>query len=155
MRRFSWVSCCAVAASWTCDAKLHARNLTIPLADRCILSAVDLQARAGAIIAIVGPNGSGKTTLLRALSGEIAAVADLALNGIPVAGARLAGLAAIRAILPQATPLAFPFLVGEVVRLGLTEGLSAHDPVVAAQALAAVGLNGFSNRFYQELSGGE
>jgi iron complex transport system ATP-binding protein len=134
---------------------LAATKLTIRIGQRVILSAVDFQARAGAITAIVGPNGSGKTTLMRALTGEIAADGDLTLNGIPVMAARPARLAAIRAVLPQATPLAFPFLVGEVVRLGLTAGLSAHDPNVAAQALTAVGLNGFANRFYQELSGGE
>jgi iron complex transport system ATP-binding protein len=134
---------------------LTATNLTIRIGQRAILSAIDFQARAGAITAIVGPNGSGKTTLMRALTGEIAADGDLTLNGIPVTAARPARLAAIRAVLPQATPLAFPFLVGEVVRLGLSAGLSAHDPNVAGQALAAVGLNGFANRFYQELSGGE
>lgn len=34
-------------------------------------------------------------------------------------------------------------------------GGSAHDPGVAAQALAAVGLNGCANRFHQDLSGAE
>ena len=134
---------------------LTATNMTVRIGHRTILSAIDFQACAGAITAIVGPNGSGKTTLMRALTGEIAAEGVLALNGTDIAAARPARLAAIRAVLPQATPLAFPFLVGEVVRLGLTAGLSAHDPNVAAQALAAVGLNGFANRFYQELSGGE
>ncbi|NJS39158.1 MAG: heme ABC transporter ATP-binding protein [Rhodobacteraceae bacterium] len=134
---------------------LTATNLTIHIGQRAILTAVDFQARAGAITAIVGPNGCGKTTLMRALTGEVAGVGDLSLNGVSVNGARPARLAAMRAVLPQATPLAFPFLVGEVVRLGLSSGLSAGDPQVASQALAAVGLNGFANRFYQELSGGE
>ena len=134
---------------------LTATNLTICIGSRSVLTDISFAARAGAITAIVGPNGSGKTTLLRALTGEIAAEGQLSLNGIAVAGTHPARLAAIRAVLPQATPLAFPFLVGEVVRLGLTAGLSAHDPNVAAQALAAVGLQGFASRFYQELSGGE
>ncbi len=78
---------------------LYARILNIRIADRCILSCADLQARAGAITAIVGPNGSGKTTLLRALTGEIAAIGDLTLIGIPVAGAGLgAGWAGWRAL---------------------------------------------------------
>ena len=134
---------------------LRAKDLTIHIGRRTLLSGVDFTARAGAITAIVGPNGSGKTTLLRALTGEIAADGDLTLNGIAVPGARPAHLAAMRAVLPQATPLAFPFLVGEVVRLGLMAGLSAGDARVAGQALAAVGLKDFAHRFYQELSGGE
>lgn len=134
---------------------LNASNLTVRIGQRAIFSAADFQARAGAFTAIVGPNGSGKTTLLRALTGELRADGDLTLNGVNIVGARPARLAAMRAVLPQATPLAFPFLVGEVIRLGLSAGLSAHDPKVAQQALAAVGLTGFANRFYQELSGGE
>ena len=68
-------------------------------------------------------------------------------------------LAAVRAVLPQATALSFPFTVREIVKLGLVGGRSG----VAAggadrlpeQALARVDLDGFSGRFYQELSGGE
>jgi len=134
---------------------LTATNFTIRIGQRAILTDVNFQARAGAITAIVGPNGSGKTTLMRALTGEIGAEGHLTLNGIPVQGVRPARLAAIRAVLPQATPLAFPFLVGEVVRLGLRSGLLAGDPTVATQALAAVGLGDFAARYYQELSGGE
>ena len=134
---------------------LNATNLTVQIGQREILSGVDFRARPGAVTAIVGPNGSGKTTLLRALSGEIAVTGDLTLNELSVSATRPARLAAIRAVLPQATPLAFPFLVGEIVRLGSRSGLSAGDPTLTSRALAAVGLSGFAHRFYQELSGGE
>jgi len=134
---------------------LQATNLTVRLGQRTILAGVDFRARPGAMTVIVGPNGSGKTTLLRALTGEIAAEGELSLNGIAVRGARPERLAAIRAVLPQATPLAFPFLVGEVVRLGLRAGLAAAETGVSGMALAAVGLAGCAGRYYQELSGGE
>ena len=134
---------------------LNATNLTVQIGQREILSGIDFRARPGAVTAIVGPNGSGKTTLLRALSGEIAVTGDLTLNGFSVSATRPARLAAIRAVLPQATPLAFPFLVGEIVRLGSRSGLSAGDTTLTSRALAAVGLSGFAHRFYQELSGGE
>jgi iron complex transport system ATP-binding protein len=134
---------------------LSARNLTLRAGPLTVLSAVDFEARPGAVTAIVGPNGSGKTTLLRALTGETGAGGDIRLNGLPVGAARPARLAGIRAVLPQSTPLAFPFLVGEVVRLGHRSGLSATDPAVPDLALAAVDLAGFAHRYYQELSGGE
>jgi iron complex transport system ATP-binding protein len=134
---------------------LTATDLIVKIGTRQILSDVGFHARPGAVTAIVGPNGSGKTTLLRALTGEMAAEGSIHLNGIALADARPARLAAIRAVLPQATPLAFPFLVAEVVRLGLTSGLSAAEPDIVEQALAAVGLQGFAARLYQELSGGE
>ncbi|NHB77504.1 heme ABC transporter ATP-binding protein [Rhodobacter calidifons] len=134
---------------------LAASHLTLRIGRRRILDDVDFEARAGAVTAIVGPNGSGKTTLLRALTGEGAAEGRITLNGIDIAAARPARLAAVRAVLPQATPLAFPFLVAEVVRLGQRAGLSAADPGLAERALSAVGLQGLAARPYQELSGGE
>jgi len=117
------------------------------------LDGADFSARPGALTAIVGPNGSGKTTLMRALTGELAgrAIASgrVTLDGRPLAELDPAALAQRRAVLPQASALAFPFTVLEVVRLG------AADPTAAVAALAQVGLAGFGGRFYQELSGGE
>jgi len=57
--------------------------------------------------------------------------------------------------LPQISTIAFPFTVIEIVRLGLTAGLSAADTDIPLQALERVDLAGFANRFYQDLSGGE
>lgn len=134
---------------------LEASRVTVRLGARPVLRDADLRARPGTVTAIIGPNGSGKTTLLRALTGEIACEGRIALNGIDVATARPARLAAIRAVLPQATPLAFPFLAAEVVRLGLRSGLSAGDHALVDEALSAVGLHGAAARPYQDLSGGE
>jgi iron complex transport system ATP-binding protein len=64
-------------------------------------------------------------------------------------------LAALRGVLPQKTPLAFPFTVAEVVRMGLMASADGARPEIAGAALAAVGLAGHAGRLYQELSGGE
>ena len=65
----------------------------------------------------------------------------------------------MRGVLPQATQLAFPFTVREVVRLGLMGGrsgtLAGEAERLPERALARVDLDGFGGRFYQELSGGE
>lgn len=129
---------------------LHATNLTVALGSRTILRGVSFTARVGQLTAIVGPNGSGKSTLLRALSGELRCTqGTVTLNGADIATTHPARLAAMRAVLPQSTPLAFPFLAGEVV------GLGHGAPGLADRALSAVGLHGCGGRFYQELSGGE
>jgi len=138
---------------------LAARNLSVRLAGAKILDTVDFVAAAGEVTAIIGPNGSGKTTLLRALSGELPVAGDVALNGSDIRNLKPWQAAALRAVLPQATVLAFPFTVREVVRLGLAAGGAGVPSAMLERlpevALERVDLAGFAGRMYQDLSGGE
>jgi len=134
---------------------LTATGITVSYGRREVLHGVDFDATAGQVTAIVGPNGSGKTTLMRALTGENVFDGVVFLNDQDVASAKPWQLAAVRGVLPQSTPLAFPFTVVEVVRLGLARGLTAGRAHLIPAALDRVGLTGFEGRFYQELSGGE
>lgn len=134
---------------------LNAKSIEVQLGRQSILRDVDFTAKAGQITAIVGPNGSGKTTLLRALTGDVAHGGAVTLNAVEISRAKPWELAAMRAVLPQAARLAFPFTVLEVVRLGLARGVEASAAHLPLQALARVGLSGFEGRFYHELSGGE
>jgi iron complex transport system ATP-binding protein len=138
---------------------LIATDIDVHLGRRQILHQVCFTAKAGEVTAIVGPNGCGKTTLLRAITGEQAYGGAVSLNGLDIDRADPITLAQMRAVLPQATALAFPFTVLEVVRLGLTAGLATAHPEEAQdlprRALDRVGLTGFQGRFYQDLSGGE
>lgn len=138
--------------------RLEAGSLSVTLGGRPILHHIDLIAEAGDLTVIAGPNGSGKTTLMRALSGDVPYGGEVRINGEAVARLAPWRLAELRAVLPQDTALAFPFTVGEVVRIGL-QGAGALSHVQAAErvgeALHRVDLAGFSGRFYQELSGGE
>ncbi|MDN2566942.1 heme ABC transporter ATP-binding protein [Aquibium sp. A9E412] len=135
---------------------IETRDLAVTMGRARILSGVDFAAKAGAVTAVVGPNGSGKTTLLRALSGDVAHTGTVTINGRALAALKPWQAAALRAVLPQHTPLAFPFTVGEVVRLGLTGGdAGAAGAALPERALARVDLAGYAGRLYQELSGGE
>jgi zinc/manganese transport system ATP-binding protein len=107
----------------------------------------------GTLTAIVGPNGAGKTTLLRAIAGLH-----------PVASGRIDGVGPGRiALLPQGSQLDRGFPIGclDVVTLGLWQQVGAFRPVTAAdaaraaQALDAVGLQGFGQRPLDTLSGGQ
>ena len=136
---------------------LEARNIHVRLGKTAILHGIDLQAAKDQFTVIIGPNGSGKTTLLRALTGEIGFTGEVRLNGVDIASARPLELASLRGVLPQSANLSFPFTVHEVVRLGLTTGNQTGVDAGARieEALAAVDMDGFGGRFYQELSGGE
>jgi iron complex transport system ATP-binding protein len=134
---------------------LIAENISASYGKRAALRSVGLTARPGEVTAIVGPNGSGKSTLLGAITASLPFTGRVRLNGQDVAGMKPWELAAQRAVLPQASRLAFPFTVLEVVRLGLQAGTSGDRPQVPMQALARVGLAHYASRTFQDLSGGE
>lgn len=138
---------------------IHVDNIAVQIGSHRILDGVSLAARAGAVTAIIGPNGSGKSTLLKALCRDLAYSGSITINGRDVHRLDLATAATLRAVLPQASSLPFPFTVREVVALGLTAGRSGV-PLGSLRglpdaALAQVDLTGFAGRFYGELSGGE
>lgn len=137
---------------------ISAKNLSVDLSGRSILSCIDFVAAAGRVLAIAGPNGSGKSTLLKALSGEIPHSGGADINGRRISSLDPLSLARSRGVLPQSSSVAFPFSVAEIVALGLT--LNRHHRIATAAsmisaALSRVGLSGHEERPYLELSGGE
>jgi iron complex transport system ATP-binding protein len=133
---------------------VQAENITVAYGKAKILDGLDFSAKAGEITAIVGPNGSGKTTLLRALTAEMPFKGRITLNEMDITTTPAWKLASERAVLSQASSLSFPFQTIEIVQLGL-EGSRHTDNYNGQRALERVGLSGYENRFYQELSGGE
>ena len=138
---------------------IEARNVSVSIGGKRIVQGLDFDVRPGEMAVIAGPNGSGKTTFLRALAGDLPHSGSVTINGREIAGMKPWEAAALRAVLPQATALSFPFTVREIVRLGLLGGrsgvLAGEDQRLPDRALARVDLDGFAGRFYQELSGGE
>jgi iron complex transport system ATP-binding protein len=138
---------------------IELKNVSVDIGSKRIVSGVSFAAQAGEVTAIVGPNGSGKTTLLKAISGEWNYGGAIMLGGRELKSMKLWEMAGMRAVLPQAATLSFPFTVLEIVRLGLTSGRSGVTgsalELLAEEALDRVDLTGFAGRFYQELSGGE
>ncbi|TPM11227.1 heme ABC transporter ATP-binding protein [Mesorhizobium sp. B2-3-11] len=138
---------------------IEARDVSVAIGKKRIVVDVDFEVGPGEISAIVGPNGSGKTTFLKAMSGDLAHTGRIVINGRELSMMKPVEAATVRAVLPQATTLSFPFTVREIVRLGLVGGragvLPGENERLPERALARVDLDGFSGRFYQELSGGE
>jgi iron complex transport system ATP-binding protein len=137
---------------------LELTDVAVARGGRTIIDDIDLVFPAGRLTVLLGPNGAGKSTVVKAASGEWPiARGMIRINGRDMRTMKPQELARIRAVVPQATVLASPFTVLEVVQLGVTVpgfGL-ATDPSAGLAALAQVGLEGFEDRLYTELSGGE
>ncbi|MEI5102541.1 nitrate/sulfonate/bicarbonate ABC transporter ATP-binding protein [Streptomyces sp. PmtG] len=117
-----------------------------------VLAGIDLQIRAGEIVALLGKSGSGKSTLLRCLAGLVpASSGSVAYRGEPLTGANPGTAMVFQtfALLPWLT-------VQQNVELGLeARGVPAEDRARAAvQAIDLIGLDGFESAYPKELSGG-
>ncbi|ATU95164.1 zinc ABC transporter ATP-binding protein AztA [Phyllobacterium zundukense] len=107
----------------------------------------------GSLTAVVGANGSGKSTLMKGIVGVLK----------PMAGACTATQGVKLAYLPQLSELdrSFPARVVDLVSLGLwpRRGLLGRyrpeDRAAVANALSAVGMEGFEKRPIDTLSGGQ
>ena len=109
----------------------------------------------GSLTAIVGPNGAGKSTVLKGVIGTLR----------PLEGrVTFRGLTRSEiAYLPQHSDVdrSFPIAVADLVGMGLWReiggfsGLRAVHRARVAEAIAAVGLEGFERRPIGSLSGGQ
>jgi len=126
------------------------------------LEAMSFQAKAGEIVAILGPNASGKSTLLRLISGALEPLSGrVFLNGFPTHALEPKVRAQRIAMVQQESKLLFPSRVWEFV----LQGRHAHgrgvrfesedDLTVAKNALAQVGALHLIDRWMDKISGGE
>ncbi|GHE27606.1 ABC transporter ATP-binding protein [Streptomyces vinaceus] len=127
-----------------------------------LLRGVDLAARPGETVGVVGPNGSGKTTLLRCVYGTLVPTAGrVLLDGADAAALGAKERARRVAVVPQDAAGTFGLTVREVVAMGRSphkrfwEQDGPDDVRRVAEALETVGAGGFADRPYDGLSGGE
>ena len=134
---------------------LQANDVSVEINNKTILENVKFEVPAGKITALIGPNGSGKSTLMRAISSEISYQGKILINEQDINSMKAWELAAIRAVLPQNSSVAFPFTVAEVIHIGLRNGTNSSTGHLINEALECVGLLSLAERQYSQLSGGE
>ena len=141
---------------------IEAHGVTFAYRRDPVLVDVDLQARPGRVLGLIGPNGSGKTTLLRALHGALEPQEGaVTLDGRALATMRPADVAREIAVVVQeggsdsTLTVAEMVLLGRTVRLGGFAAARPSDHEAAHAALVRVGALPLARRSLTELSGGE
>ena len=134
---------------------LRTHDVSVEINEKKILENIRFDVPAGKVTALIGPNGSGKSTLLRAISGEISYQGKIFINERDINSMKAWELAAIRAVLPQSSSVAFPFTVAEVIHIGLRNSTNSSTDHLINDALDCVGLLPLAEREYSQLSGGE
>jgi len=126
------------------------------------LEASSFQARPGEIVAILGPNASGKSTLLKLIAGAQPPLSGrVLLNGFVTHSLPPRIRAQRIAMVQQESPLLFPSRAWEFVLQGRHPYSRAlrfetrEDLAIARNALAQVGAQHLSDRWMDQISGGE
>ncbi|NXY92973.1 ABC transporter ATP-binding protein [Streptomyces sp. BR123] len=151
----------------TVDRYAHPVELTVEgvrytTGGHTLLHGVDLTARPGETVGVVGPNGSGKTTLLRCVYGTLRPTGGrVLLDGTDAAALGVKDRARRTAVVPQDATGMLGLTVREVVAMGRSphkrfwEQDGPDDARRVADALEAVGAAAFADRRFDDLSGGE
>lgn len=142
--------------------EIKAEGLGFCYENKEILKNINLKIRDGSFISIIGPNGSGKSTLLRTLSGFLKPQKGVVLLGEEnLKDLSQKEISQRLSVVPQNILLEFDFKVKDIVLMGRhpyikrLKGETAEDIKVVEKAMKYTNTLEFSNRLYNELSGGE
>jgi iron complex transport system ATP-binding protein len=138
-------------------------GVDIALGGRPVVIDARFRAPRGKVTGLVGPNGAGKSTLLGGLVGmHRLAGQKVTFDGLDLGGLERRARARICAYVEQAANTQERLSVAEVVSLGrIPHSTSwrgeagAKDEAIIADALVRTGMEGFADRLFSTLSGGE
>ncbi|WP_328302718.1 ABC transporter ATP-binding protein [Streptomyces sp. NBC_00435] len=143
-------------------AELAVEDVRYEIDGQPLLHGIDLIARPGETVGVVGPNGSGKTTLLRCVYGTLRPSGGrVVLDGQDAATLGVKDRARRVAVVPQDAAGTFGLTVREVVAMGRSphkrfwEQDGPDDVRRVTEALETVGAAALARRRFDGLSGGE
>jgi len=141
---------------------LEGSGLTFAYGATVVVRDVDVRARNGRVLGLLGPNGSGKTTVVRMLSGTVSPLrGEVRIDDRPLKSLTHRELARQVAVVLQESTGDLPMTAADMVMLGRSPHQSTfarnstEDHHIAAAALRRVGARHLADRIFTGLSGGE
>jgi iron complex transport system ATP-binding protein len=142
--------------------KIRIENMDVSIGNKKIVEAINLDLKNKEFIGLIGPNGSGKTTILRAIyRGLKKTKGNIFFDDVPFEQVNLRKSARKLGVMKQSSHMVFDFTVMELALLGRTpykqpfELDNEKDFELARKAIKEVGMEGYENCSYNNLSGGE
>ena len=131
---------------------LDLQNVSLTLGDTAVLDDINMHVAEGEFVSILGPSGAGKSTIFRLLTGAL----PLQRGTITCAGQPLAANKNGFAFMPQRDALMPWRRIIDNLTLGLeVQGIARQDARAQVMPLLAdFGLEGFTNHYPAQLSGG-
>jgi iron complex transport system ATP-binding protein len=127
-----------------------------------IVHDINLTAKRGEVLTIIGPNGCGKTTLLKAIARLLPYRGTITLDGKELSGFSRKALAQKIALMGQSAQIYFPYSVYDTVSLGrypysggFLKSISREDDEIINQVIERLELSDVRDRMITELSGGQ
>jgi iron complex transport system ATP-binding protein len=141
---------------------LQVENLSFSYGKRRVFREVSFEVGAKTLCGLFGPNGAGKTTLFKCCLNLLKAESGtVAYDGRNANDISVSAMARVVSYVPQEHSPPFPFLVREIVLMGLSPhfggvfGLSRDHYLKAEAAMERVGIAELADEPYTRLSGGQ
>lgn len=141
---------------------IKVRDLSVNIEKKNIIEAIDVEVSGGEFVGIIGPNGSGKSTLLKSIYRMLKPSAGIIeIDNTPIDNLSIKETARKLGVMTQSSSYSFDFTVEEIVMMGRTphkrlmEPDNDHDYEIGNESLRRVGMEDFSQRKFNTLSGGE
>ena len=142
--------------------KLETKGITYSIDGKLIIEGIDISVKEGEFVGIVGPNGCGKSTLLKNIYKVFTPDSGAAfIDGEDLAKLSNRKTARRMSVMQQENIVDFDMTVYDMVMLGrfahqkLFSGSSEEDRAIVNEYIKEVGLEGYENRHFLSLSGGE
>lgn len=144
------------------DYEVRVEGLDFSYGNKSILKNINLKIKAGSFVSIIGPNGSGKSTFLKNLSRYLKPQKGIVMLGDDnIKNLSQKEISKKLSVVPQNILVEFDYKVKDIVLMGRhpyvkrLKGETAEDIKIAERAMKYTNTMEFSNRSFNELSGGE